>query len=257
LTNAYKIPHFISKNEKVRIPDVEYEQMSQDGKYTINITGIGFMPEEDSSKTSVSEESTVENEAESPDVGGADEINPVQKRFGREELGTSYEQSLKELAASVAQTAYYDAFNKRKAELKDCINGVQTLMDEMVNAHRRFIEEYTKELKYMAVDIAEKIILEKISEDDLILQRLILQSVNSVKNTEWLNVEISERLVRLVDCIKKELEKPEYNGRAFVFPVAGSDSICRVTTNDGTVVSTIEVQAENLRKTFREFEQQQ
>jgi len=127
----------------------------------------------------------------------------------------------------------------------------------MVGAHRQFIEEFTKELKYMAVDIAEKIILEKISEDDLILQRLVLQTVNNVKNAEWLNVEISERLVGLVDGIKKELEKPEYNGRAFVFPVAGSDSVCRVTTNDGTVVSTIEVQAANLRKTFREYEQQQ
>ncbi len=257
MTNAYKIPHFISNNEKVRIPDVEYELISRDEKYTINLSGIGFVSQDDSFKNSESGENRIDDETENLDSRGSEEERLYAKRIGREELSVSYEQNLKELAASVAQTAYYDAFNKRKAELKDCINGVQTLMDEMVKAHKQFIEEYTSELKYMAVDIAEKMILEKISKDDLILQRLILQTVNSVKNTEWLNVEISERLVGLVDCIKKELEKPEYNGRAFVFPVAGSDSICRVTTNDGTVVSTIEAQAANLRKTFREFEQQQ
>ena len=257
MTNAYKIPNFISKNEKVRIPDVDYESLSRDEKYTINIPGIGFISEDDASRISVGEKNGAENEAENSDGRESEEERQNAKKTGREELGVSYEQSLKELAASVAQTAYYDAYNKRKAELKDCINGVQSLMDEMVKTHRQFIEEYTKELKYMAVDIAEKMVLEKIGENDSILQRLVLQTVNSVKNAEWLNVEISERLVGLVDCIKKELEKPEYNGRAFVFPIAGSDSVCRVTTNDGAVVSTIEGQAANLRKTFREFEQQQ
>lgn len=254
MTSAYKIPHFISKNEKVRIPDVDYESLARDDKYTIDISGIGAIADDDSGvsgdvKNKASEESENMSDGETLDKANL-------RKSVWEELSSSYEQNLKELAASVAQTAYYDAYNKKKAELRDCMNGVQTMMDEMVKAHKQFIEEYTNELKYMAVDIAEKMVLEKIGENDLILQRLVLQTVNSVKNAEWLNVEISERLVGLVDSIKKELEKPEYNGRAFVFPVAGSDSVCRVTTNDGTVVSTIEVQAKNLRKTFREYDQQ-
>jgi len=249
LTSAYKIPNFVSKNERVRIPDVDYERMQQRDNCSIKISEIVFPSEANSSEMTSGEES------ENSDSKKQEEEKLLPKIISKDELKAIYEQSLKELAASVAQQAYYDSLNKKKAELKDCINGVQALLDEMVTAHKQFIEEYTNELKYMAVDIAEKIILEKISEDDLILQRLVLQTVNNVKNAEWLNVEISERLVGLVDSIKKELDKPEYNGRAFVFPVAGTDSICRVTTNDGTVVSTIEVQTDNLRKTFREFEQ--
>ena len=84
----------------------------------------------------------------------------------------------------------------------------------------------------------------------------MLQSVSSLKNAAWLNVEISERLVGLVDFIRKELDKPEYNGRATAFPVAGTDGICRVTTEDGTIVSSIEAQAQNLRSAFREAERQ-
>lgn len=251
MTNAYKIPHFVSKNERVRIPDVDYERMQQSDNCSIKISEIVFPSEVDSSEMTSGEES------ENLDFKKQEEEKPLPKIISKDELKAIYEQSLKELASSVAQQAYYDSLNKKKAELKDCINGVQALLDEMVIAHKQFIDEYTNELKYMAVDIAEKIILEKISEDDMILQRLVLQTVNNVKNAEWLNVEISERLVGLVDSIKKELEKPEYNGRAFVFPVAGTDSICRVTTNDGTIVSTIEVQADNLRKTFRDFEQLQ
>ena len=129
-------------------------------------------------------------------------------------------------------------------------------MDELAAAQQRFVEQYSEELKYMAVDIAEKMILEKISEDDAILQRLVLQSVGSLKNAQWLNVEISDRLVGLVDSVRAELTKPEYNGKATAFPVAGTDGLCRVTTEDGTIVSSIEAQAQNLREAFKEAERQ-
>lgn len=174
----------------------------------------------------------------------------------KELIGEFYADELSNLANEVAQQAYYDALNKKKAELRDCIAGVQALMDEMVCAQQKFIEEYTKELKYMAVDIAEKIIFERIAEDDLTLERLVMQTVSIVKNADWLNVEISERLVKLVDKINAELDKPEYNGRAHVFPIAGTDGVCRVVTNEGAIVSSVEVQAENLRKAFRNLDQQ-
>jgi len=266
LTNVYKYRHLITKGERVKIPDCECEQRQEapvlyeepadtggDGAVMDmpDTGGPNIVPE-----NNMDSEYVETTETDSPDIENDSAEIPQAKIPGKEELRALYEKDLKELAASAAQQAYFDALNKKKAELRDCITGVQSLMDELVIEHRRFIEEYTNELKYMATDIAEKMILEKISEDDLILQRLVLQTVNSVKNAEWLNVEISERLVGLVDVIKKELEKPEYNGRAFVFPVAGTDSVCRVVTNEGAIVSSIEVQAENLREEFRNFDKQ-
>ncbi|NLH00549.1 MAG: hypothetical protein GX488_01385 [Clostridiales bacterium] len=262
MTNAsvYKSSRFIAKNESVRIPDFEYERAPDETLTPLEASEPDEMSNNVETEPQIAEESAKTEEEDKLtvcDVVMEEEEKVQAKILSKEEIAAIYEQNLKELAASVAQQAYYDALNKKKAELRECIAGVQALMDEMVNAHKRFIDEYTNELKYMAIDIAEKMILEKIDEDDLILQRLVLQTVNSVKNAEWLNVEISERLVRLVDSIKEELEKPEYNGRAFVIPVAGSDSVCRVVTNEGAVVSTIEVQADNLRKAFRDFELQQ
>jgi len=259
LTSAFKVRNFIPRDEKVRIPDDDCDASEQ----TDAIKKVSFAAEAADEAEARSElpedshETKPSMEAEILNIGLSFEERPHAKRIGAEEMKQSYEQELRELAASVAQQAYFDALNKKKAELRDCLSEVQVLMDGLVAAHRQFIEEYTSELKYMAVDIAEKMIAEKISEDDSILQRLVMQTVGSVKNAEWLNVEVSARLVSLVDYIKKELDKPEYGGKAFVFPVSGTDSICRVTTNDGTIVSSIEIQAENLRKAFREFDEQQ
>ncbi len=265
MSSIYKSKHFVEKKESVRIPDF------------VSISPPVEEPQE-FPETDTADQEDAPPDAETVDipvrVGDTDiflentyrpdTIRPriIEEEKSRvriisaEEMSAAYEQSLKQLASQVAQQAYFDAINKKKAELKDCIAQVQNLMDELVVAHRQFIEDYTAELKYMAIDIAEKMVLEKISEDEMILQRLVLQSMSSVKNAEWLNVEVSERLVGLVDFLRKELEKPEYNGRAFVIPIAGSDSFCRIITNEGAVVSTIETQANNLRKAFREFDQQ-
>lgn len=269
LSNIYKSRSFITKNERVTIPDAVFP----DEKVSLSPqTDDEFI--EDAPETG--EEAVPESEvappapelsAEEPKTPAAEPIETAQDPpapeiriqippVSKELISEYYFKELQELAADATEQAYYDALNKKKAELRDCISSVQNMMDELVRAQQKFIEDFTNELKYMAVDIAEKMILEKISEDDSILQRLVMQSVANVKNADWLNVEVSERLVNLVDFLNGELAKPEYNGKAHAFPVAGTDGVCRIVTNEGSVVSSIEVQADNLRRAFRNLDQQ-
>lgn len=291
LSSVYKNRSFITQNERVQIPDADFQ--AEPAPATPNEDGENendaLKPETDAAAEEHSgasaesetpagaeapadaEPSPEEETAATPDAEETSSEPTVQPwQFPRMEtppppppppvtrelIGEFYADELRALADDVAKQAYYDALNKKKAELRDCIAGVQTQMDELVRAQQSFIEEYTQELKFMAVDIAEKMILEKIPQDDLILERLVMQTVSTVKNADWLNVEVSERLVDLVDVLNKELDKPEYNGKAHVFPVPGTDGVCRVITNEGAIVSSIEVQADNLRRTFRELDRQ-
>jgi hypothetical protein len=97
------------------------------------------------------------------------------------------------------------------------------------------MEQYSGELKYMAVDIAEKMLLEKIDTDETILQKLVFQNLRNIKNAQWISVELSERLIGLADSIKKEIEMSEFKGKASVFTVAGpEDTVPRITTEEGT-----------------------
>jgi len=279
LNNAhvYKKQSLISENECVRIPDgsIEYDAISLDAGVTQEKTPPSDTgsTEKPSDKTGQSENIVTSEASEAPDTSDSNdsETQPVlqkrkkkvsQKNIGddllnsgalprKETLSKIYKVELEELAQSVAEYAYFDALNKKKCELKGCISEVQRLLDELIQAHEDFIEQYTNELKYMAVDIAEKMILEKISVDDSILQKLVLQNIKAVKSSEWISVELSEQLTSLVDFVRKELDKQEYRGRTNVIPIPNEPDICRVTTEDGTTVSTISVQANNMRKAFR------
>ncbi len=174
----------------------------------------------------------------------------------KEELAVIFEKELAELkqaaAQEAAEAAYFDALKQKKSELRDSVASVQRTLDELISAQEAFLADYLDELKFMAIDIAEKMILEKISEDDMILQKLVIQSVRNIKNASWINVALSEQLVRLVDVIKNELESADYRGSTSVSTVTGNPGTLRIATEDGTLVGSIGVQAENLRKTFRE-----
>lgn len=253
--SVYKNHSLEPENERVRIPDVtEPEELHLEETQETDLYEEELSQEEAAQEPAAVESPEPEQPETPPEPEPEPEPEPLPVYPTGEELRQIYENELKELCKNTAEQAYYDALNRKKAELRECVDSVKNLMDQMAQAQQEFIRQYSEELKFMAVDIAEKIILQKISEDDAFLQPLVLQSIGSLKNAQWLNVEISERLVGLVDFIRGELDKPEYSGKATVFPVAGTDGLCRVTTEDGTIVSSIEVQAQNLRDAFRDAE---
>ncbi len=168
----------------------------------------------------------------------------------REELIQLYREELDALSAQETERAYFDAFHRHKAELRDCIDHVDRQLAKMEELQAHFMQGYARELKFMAVEVAQKLVMAKIEEDDVILQKLVVQTVSGVKNAQWIDVEVSERLVNLVEYIKLELEKPEYRGKGNVTPTASPADTVRVSTESGTVVSTVSVQADNLREAF-------
>lgn len=176
--------------------------------------------------------------------------------MSREELTVYYQKELDEIRCEAEQRAYTDALRQKRSELNQAIERVDAQLAAMQEMQTQYMKQYAKELKFLAVDIAEKMIAEKIAEDDMALSKLVMQMVTSVKNASWINVEVSEQLVSLVEAIRKELEKPEYHGRAYVTPTASARDTCRVTTEDGTVVATISAQAQNLRNAFHAMEQE-
>ena len=170
----------------------------------------------------------------------------------REDIERIYKDEISEICTEAEKKAYDDALAAKEAEIEACIAEVQALIGEVRSEKEQYMEDYARELKYFAIEIAEKMILEKIGEDDLILNKMVLQAVTEVRNSEWLRVEVSDRLTGLTEFLKDELAKPEYRGQAAVSPVAAAPDTCRVVTDSGAIVATVSVQAENLRRIFSE-----
>ena len=242
MSDIFRTYNYAADKDSVKIPDVEFElprvTIEAEAELSPEEAFMEFRPESFAAEVPAEPEEQVEKL-----------VYPT-----REELAEFYRDELNAIALEVEIKAYSDALQSKKAELQQSIDSISQKINEMEELQNSFLKEYERKLKFFAIDIAEKIVCRKISEDDLYLQELVTKTVSECKGTDWLTLEVSDALAGLVEAAKAELSKPEYRGVAEVKPIACADDTCVVSTETGAVVATISVQADNLRLAFREAE---
>lgn len=241
MSDIFRTYNYSATSDSVKIPDVDFELPR------VTIEEQEELPPE---------EAFMEFTPESFEVIEEPQEEPQEKLVypTREELAEFYRDELNAIALEVEIKAYSDALQSKKTELQQSIDSISQKINEMEELQKAYLNDYEKKLKFFAIDIAEKLVCKKISEDDLYLQELVTKTVSECKGTNWLTLEVSDSLAGLVEAAKVELSKPEYRGVAEVKPIACADDTCVVSTETGAVVATISVQADNLRLAFREAE---
>ena len=242
MSDIFRAYNYAPDRDSVKIPDVDFELPR------VTIEEQEELPPEEAFVEFTPESFEVVEEAE-PEEPQEKLVYPT-----REELAEFYRDELNAIALEVEIKAYSDALQSKKAELQQSIDSISQKINEMEELQKAYLDNYEKKLKFFAIDIAEKLVCKKISDDDLFLQELVTKTVSECKGTNWLTLEVSDSLAGLVEAAKAELSKPEYRGVAEVKPIACADDTCVVSTETGAVVATISVQADNLRLAFREAE---
>jgi len=243
LPEVIKTNYFLYSGVKVNIPDADVCMEDPDD----------ILPPDDETEPVSEPETPVQPPAEMTEP----EIRTIIKEIYRDpepltrgDIERIYRKEISEICRQAERQAYSDALAAKEEEIAGCIGEVEALLDEIRVAQERYMEKYIGELKYFSIEVAEKMILEKIGEDDLILNKMVLQAVSGMKNSQWLRVEVSDRLTRLTEFLKNELSGPEYLGKASVVPVAAPPDTCRIVSESGATVATVSVQADNLRRAF-------
>ena len=77
-------------------------------------------------------------------------------------------------------------------------------MIELKNAQNKQFDKFLPKLKYLAIEIAQKITFKKISENDSFLYELVVQSLKEFKEPEWITVEISEQMSGLISFLNQQ-----------------------------------------------------
>ncbi|WP_099205316.1 FliH/SctL family protein [Scatolibacter rhodanostii] len=242
------------------MPDIIKQQGAFPVRGSVSIPDVIFENPVKAVSSIENQEETEEKEDSPEEFSNESDLEQVRTStrepilMSREEIAQYHEAELAEICREAEQRAYSDALRQRRSELTASLEQVDNLLAEMQVLQEEYMKRYAREMKYMAIDIAEKMIMTKIAENDMLLSNLVMHMVSNVKNASWLNVEVSERLVSLVEFLKEELAKTEYHGRASVTPTVCGNDTCRVSTEEGTAVATISVQAQNLKEAFRAAE---
>lgn len=154
-------------------------------------------------------------------------------------------------AAKMKVEAYEEGLKKGITEKSEALDKLSGLISEnieiMKNDESQYFTEYENQLRYIASEIAEKIIYQKIADDDMTMYNLVKNAIKSVRDASWITAEVSEKLSGYIDSLEKELA--DSGIKADITIKEGSpDDTCVINTSDGLVVATVSQQLANLKE---------
>ncbi len=117
-----------------------------------------------------------------------------------------------------------------------------------------FEAEYESNLKWMAMEIVQKVLAKKINQNDVEFAEMVDKAVQGVRNEPWVRVEVSREMGGLIDRLQeiyRAHENIEVNASS---APAGT---VMLETPSGVVDASVMTQLDNLRDYFmRQSEQQ-
>ena len=125
-------------------------------------------------------------------------------------------------------------------------------MEQLQKDQDQFLRQYQEGLSALSLEIAQKVLDEAVINDANLMRPLVQKAVASVKNAEWISVEVSARLPGLVEELKTLLtgrpDLPRLDVTAAELPPGG----CVVHTPEGMVDASVDTQLGNLAALFQQ-----
>lgn len=154
-------------------------------------------------------------------------------------------------AEQLKREAYEEGLKKGitdKSEiLEDLARHISQNIEQLKHDENEYFEEYEKQLKYVASEIAEKIIYQKINEDDMSMYNLVKNAIKTVRDASWIKAEVSEKLSGYIDSLEKELADSGIKSEIIINDNVPEDS-CVLNTSDGFIVASASQQIANLKE---------
>lgn len=174
-------------------------------------------------------------------------------RLEREKLLSQTRSEVAQLRREAWDAGFQEGREAYARQVEEALEAANQTLGAMQARQQQYFEEYERELKYTALDIAAKVMHKTLSEDSTKLADLVREAVSSVKNVEWIQVEVSDRLVTLIHQLRKEYSAQEK--AVEILPRTMPPDSCLVHTDQGVVDASIPEQLGNLRQLFEKMDQ--
>ncbi|MDL2327164.1 hypothetical protein LJC64_00680 [Ruminococcaceae bacterium OttesenSCG-928-A11] len=194
---------------------------------------------------------------------GAAQTEIIQAAMG--EAGRIIEDAVREAQdrkAEILAEARYEADRMqqeaaeegRKQGLADVTGDVQAAADGLQGAiasfegeRAGFEAEYEEQLRWLAIEIAGKVLAKKVAEDDAEMTQMVDKAVQTVRSEPWIRIEVAQEMIRLIDSLTAL-----YDGQAGidVSGIPAAPGTVHIETPSGVVDASLNTQLANLREYF-------
>lgn len=157
-----------------------------------------------------------------------------------------------EEAERIRDEAYREGLERgrqeKREELRAAIENTNRAIQQIELENVQYMHLYEEELKNLAVDVASRILRKRITPDGHELTELVKAAINSVKDADWITVELSERMPGLLSFLQSELKESRTNAEVVAKDLP--EDACIVKTSDGNIDASVTTQLRNVREYF-------
>ncbi len=155
-------------------------------------------------------------------------------------------------AKRIRDEAYREGLERgrqeKREELRAAIENTNRAIQQIELENVQYMHLYEEELKNLAVDVASRILRKRITPDGHELTDLVKAAINSVKDADWITVELSERMPGLLSFLESELKESRINAEIVAKDLP--EDTCIVKTSDGNIDASVTTQLRNVREYF-------
>ena len=163
-------------------------------------------------------------------------------------------EQVKSIFSSAMEEGYQEGVKAKQDEIDSCMLKINQYLAEMKMDQEEYFEEYASELKFLALEIAEKIVAQKLETDERILFPLVRSAVKTLRDVNWIKVEVSDRLKEVASELETVLSEAKSSQNIEVELRRDADpGTCVVHTAEGVIVASVLTQIENIREYFIQY----
>lgn len=156
-------------------------------------------------------------------------------------------------AEQIRQQAYElgmsEGMRDQCAAVGRLIESLEEAVSRIEGEQAGFMAEHEANLRWLAHEIASRVLAKRIGEDDAELASLVKAAVGSVKNADWVSVELSDKASTLIEQLSQELRKTE-GDRVEIRGVPAPSGTCRIETAEELIDASVYTQLSNLKEYF-------
>ena len=168
----------------------------------------------------------------------------------RERLLAEAEIEAAGLREEAKRAAYEAVYQEKRQVIEERLSELDRLMGQLQKDQAEFLRQYEEGLSALALEIAQKLLDESILQHKELMKPLVQKAVSTVKNAEWISVQVSDRLPGLAEELKAELAGRPGFPPVDVLAADAAPGSCVVHTPEGVVDASVPVQLENLKSVF-------
>ncbi len=154
-------------------------------------------------------------------------------------------------AEHIRQNAAEEGRRVGMAEAMDTVRQSAAQLEQAIAAFEGeragFEAEYEQQLRWLAIEIASKVMAKKVADDDTEMLEMVKKAVQSVRSEPWVRIEVAQEMVRLIDRLTALYEG---DGSVTVGPIPAESGTVHVETPSGVVDASLHTQLANLRDYF-------